>query len=253
MLTPTSSRFTLPSVGRGGPLVKIVLAENPPVTAPNRHRKGSRLIANPICRLSTCFTDSRNEVLWHFDKNAYACANPAGMRWTSRSFRGFARVLAASRAVSGLDAIISANNGLALSPRPQTRKKSCAEWPLLNRRLPIAQGRGVCRRSWQGRKSQSNIIDLVTVHPQLQILIQRQRQEKKWRVCPDGSRSQHGNTRISGTESQTATVARRWNVSGLRRRGAFQVSQESEDSLPALQVAGLWLVLQPRPRDLGRP
>jgi hypothetical protein len=52
----------------------------------------------------------------------------------------------------------------------QARNKSCAEWPLLNRRLPIAQEHGVfCRGSGQGRKIQSNTVDVVIVYPQLLI------------------------------------------------------------------------------------
>jgi len=69
----------------------------------------------------------------------------------------------------GLNATISENRVLAVSLRLQARKKSCSEWPLLNRRLPMVQGRSVTRRSWQGRKSQSNSVDLVTVSPLLPI------------------------------------------------------------------------------------
>lgn len=80
----------------------------------------------------------------------------------------------ARNSLSGLDATISENSGLlqiCLAPCSQTRKKSCADWPLVNRRLPIAQEHGVFGRgSWQGKKPKCNTIDLVTGYPQLLLL-----------------------------------------------------------------------------------
>src|SRR5216684_2830456 len=109
-------RFSLGDVGRGGPLVKMVLAGRPPVTAPTRHRE-----------------------------------RPAN-------------VLKIVHANCDL-----VQGSFAVSLRLQARKKSCSEWPLLNRRLPMVQGRGLSSRSWQGRKRYCNTVELVTVHPLLPI------------------------------------------------------------------------------------